>query len=135
MNKERWSSIWHQIHIISQLNPKNILKIGTGNGIFKSFISSYIGNTQTLDIDPELNPDILGTAKSLPFKENSYDVVCAFQVLEHLPYDDALVSFCEMMRVNRKKVILSLPDARPVYQIHIPKLRIDSLLLPRQFAN
>lgn len=135
MNKERWNSVWHQIHITTQLNPRNILEIGTGNGLFKLFISHCIDNTQTLDIDPELNPDILGTVKAIPFKDNSFDAVCAFQVLEHLPYNDALISFSEMMRVSRKHVILSLPDSRPVYQIHIPKLRINCLLLPRPFRK
>jgi len=65
-----------------------------------------------VDIDPELKPDFVATAAQLPFKNNSYDCVCAFQVLEHLKYDESIAAFKEMARVARKNIVISLPDSR-----------------------
>jgi hypothetical protein len=55
------------------------------------------------------------------------------KMLEHLPYEAALQAFGEMVRVRRSHVIISLPDARPVwrYQIHIPKLGPCDFFIPR----
>ena len=54
-------------------------------------------------------------------------------MLEHLPYETALQAFAEMVRVSRRHVVISLPDARPVwqYRYHVPKFGTRSLLFPR----
>ena len=72
-------------------------------------------------------------ATALSFADASYDVVCAFQMLEHLPYETALQAFAEMVRVSRHNVVISLPDALPVwqYRYHVPKFGTRSLLFPR----
>ena len=64
-------------------------------------------------------------------------LVCAFQLLEHLPYETALQAFAEMVRVSRWHVVSSLPDARPVwpYRLHIPKFGTRSLLFPRSILK
>ena len=64
-------------------------------------------------------------------------LVCAFQLLEHLPYETALQAFAEMVRVSRWHVVISLPDARPVwpYRLHIPKFGTRSLLFPRSILK
>ena len=60
-------------------------------------------------------------------------MVCASQMLEHLPYETALQAFAEMIRVSRRHVVISLPDARPVwqYRYHVPKFGTRFLLFPR----
>ena len=135
MCKARWNSVWHQLDEVIRLNPESVLEIGPGIGLFKLVGRLYGVRVETLDIDQELEPDHIGTVTSLPFEDNSYDVVCAFQILEHLPYERSLIGLREMARVSRSKVVISLPDARPVwpYKIHIPKIGVLNLLIPRPF--
>jgi hypothetical protein len=62
-------------------------------------------------------------------------LVCAFQVLEHLPYELALQAFAEMVRVSRRYVVISLPDAKPLwrYLAHIPLFGPVEFVVPRPF--
>jgi len=133
MNKARWISVWHQLDEVIRLKPENVLEIGPGPGLFKHTASLFGLKVETLDLDPDLNPDHVGSATALPFADNTYDMVCAFQMLEHLPYEEALLAFREMTRVSRKHVVISLPDAKIVwrYQFHIPKLGAFEFFLPQ----
>ena len=133
MSKERWASIWHQLDEIQQLEPESVLEIGPGPGVFKSLVANLGVNIETLDIDPELKPDHVSSVTAMPLGSSSYDVVCAFQVLEHLPYEVSLNAFKEMVRVSRRNVVISLPDARAVwrYEFHVPKLGPLKFLMPR----
>ena len=133
MTKLRWISVWHQIDEVLRLEPETVLEIGPGSGLFKSAASLFGITVETLDLDPELQPDHVGSITDIPLKDSGYDVVCAFQVLEHLPYESSLKAMSEMARVSRRNVVISLPDARAVwrFQFYIPKLRSFDLLIPR----
>lgn len=135
MHKARWNSLWHQIDEVIRLNPTKVLEIGPGPGVFKYMANLFGVVVDTLDIDPELKPDFIGSATLMPLQDNSYDVVCAFQVLEHLPYESALQAFGEMVRVSKHHVVISLPDAKPVwrYLLYFPKLGYLDRLVPRPF--
>lgn len=52
---------------------------------------------------------VLGDARRLPFRDRSFDVVVAAEVIEHLEKDDASELLREMERVARKKIIISCP--------------------------
>jgi predicted SAM-dependent methyltransferase len=133
LKKPRWSSLWHQLDEVIKLKPENVLEIGPGAGVFKQNAAHFNIQVETLDLDPELKPDYVGSADSLPFANNSYDVVCAFQMLEHLPYEIALRAFSEMARVSKKNIVISLPDSTIVwrYTFYIPKLGSYTLHIPR----
>jgi SAM-dependent methyltransferase len=124
MDISRWLSFWHQLDEVIKLNPTNVLEIGPGPGLFKTVGHSFGVNVKTLDLDPELNPDYVGSALSMPFDDASFDITCAFQMLEHLPYQDSLAAFTEMVRVSKRYIIISLPDAERVFrwQVYIPKI-------------
>lgn len=124
ISKERWASMWHQLNEVISLQPESVLEIGPGPGVFKTLAKSFGLHVETLDIDPELNPDHIASADDMPFEDKSYDVVCAFQMLEHVPYDLSLKIFSEMSRVARKRVIISLPDAHTIwsYSVYVPKI-------------
>lgn len=133
MNKGRWASVWHQLDEVIRLEPANVLEIGPGPGVFKQVAGLFGLTVETLDLDPDLKPDHVGSATALPFADASYDVVCAFQMLEHLPYKTALLAFAEMVRVSRRHVVISLPDARMMwgYSFHVPKFGSRTILVPR----
>ena len=133
MSKDRWCSVWHQLDEVIQLQPKNVLEIGPGSGVFKQMGTLFAVPVETLDLDPELNPDHVGSATALPFRDNAYDVVCAFQMLEHLPYETSLQAFKEMARVSQRHVVISLPDAKTLwrYRFQLPKLGVHDFFIPR----
>jgi predicted SAM-dependent methyltransferase len=111
-DKKRWVSIWHQLNEVISLRPTSVLELGPGPGLFKK-LAKHIGiMVETVDIDPELKPDFLASVLELPFDDNSCDCVCAFQMLEHLPYGESIQTFNEMVRVAKRNVIISLPDSK-----------------------
>jgi SAM-dependent methyltransferase len=132
MSKPRWISIWYQFNEIQKLRSSSILEVGPGSGLLKAIARVYSINIETLDPDPDLKPDHVGCVSEIPLPDSSYDVVCAFQVLEHMPYDVSIKALAEMARVSRRYVIISLPDAGRAFQykIHIPWLGIFQFTIP-----
>lgn len=107
---DRWSSYWHQIKEILSLDPKDVLEIGVGEKVLSSYLTNNTEiNYKSVDIADDLKPDIVASLDKLPLEDNSFDVVCAFEVLEHLPFEKFVNSLNELKRVSRSYVILSLP--------------------------
>lgn len=133
MTKKRWFSLWHQLDEIQRLKPAKVLEVGPGPGLFKTVAAVFGITVETLDFDPDLKPDYVGSAIAMPFRDETYDVVCAFQVLEHLPYEVSLQAFAEMVRVCRSHVVISLPDARIAYryQFYLPRVGTYDFLIHR----
>jgi ubiquinone/menaquinone biosynthesis C-methylase UbiE len=111
MAKTRWASVWHQVDEVLSFKPQSVLEVGPGPGVFKAVLGRFGPDVKTLDLDPDLSPDYMASADSMPFDDKAFDVVCAFQMLEHVPYEKSLEIFREMVRVARKGVVISLPDA------------------------
>jgi len=109
-HKGRWYSYYHQYQNIFNHDPKSVLEIGTGNGITAKMLRDNGIQTTTLDIDPETKPDVIGSVLQLPFKNNSFDIAVAFEILEHLPFSSFSAAIKELTRVSKKYVIISLPD-------------------------
>lgn len=133
MDKRRWTSLWHQLNEVIAQKPDSILEIGVGSGIFKNAAITFGLKVKTLDIDPELRPDYLASATDIPLPDYSVDVACAFQVLEHLPFDESMRALRELCRISRKSVIISLPDVETSWAstLTIPKFGTLRFVLPR----
>ncbi len=131
-SKGRFCSYWHQINEIISLNPKAVLEIGIGSGFVFKYLKERKINIIALDIDKKLNPDIVGNIMSLPFGDNVFDVVAAYEVLEHQPYENFYKSLHEIFRVSSAYAILSLPDVDRVYRFNmqIPLLGEIKKLIP-----
>lgn len=114
LSKQRLASYWHQIDEIIQLQPTSVLEIGVGSGFMRQQLAVLgIPNVISADIDAALGPDVMADVRQLPIGDDSVDMAVAFQVLEHLPYDDFEPALRELRRVARKTVLLSLPDRTP----------------------
>jgi len=100
VHKRRWASMWHQLDEVLSLQAASVLEIGPGPGILKAMAALFDTRVETLDIDPELRPDHVASASDLPFADRAYDVVCAFEMLEHVPYEKSLSIFGELARVD-----------------------------------
>src|SRR6476646_4713963 len=82
---ERWMSYWHQIRAVLSVRPRTVLEIGPGSGVFRSYLRSKGIEVKTRDID--YVADITKLDATLP-AGLTFDAVCAFQVLEHLPFGE-----------------------------------------------
>jgi ubiquinone/menaquinone biosynthesis C-methylase UbiE len=111
---DRWSSYYYQLREVLNLSPSSILEVGVGDKVFGNYI---INNTdidyKNLDIASDLKPDILGSVDQMPIESSSFELVCAFEVLEHLPFDLFEKSLREIARVSSKYAVLSLPHFGP----------------------
>ena len=124
--KEYFISYWQQINEIYKLNPNRVLEIGIGSGFISTYLKRRDINIKTLDFDRQLTPDIVGSVLNIPFKNNSFDIVACYEVLEHLPFDNVSKALIEIYRITKSSAILSLPDVYPKIRIHvqIPLIRI-----------
>jgi SAM-dependent methyltransferase len=141
MDKKRWTSVWHQLDEIISAGPSSVLEIGPGVGLFKAAAAVYGLHVETFDIDPDLKPDHLGSVFEMAFGDGEFDAVCAFQMLEHLEYENVLRAVKEMGRVAKSHLILSVPEATKRYPLHVtvPKVGMVTLQIPyphlRPIAN
>ena len=135
MTKRRWASFWTQLNEISRLSPDKVLEVGPGKGLLKEIGALERFNISTVDHDSDLKPDHVGSIQSLPFENGSFDLVCAFQVLEHIEYADVPNALRELKRVATKHVLISLPNAQVVwrYRIYLPTLGERDFMFRRPF--
>ena len=79
-------------------------------GLLSSMLKCICKEVVTVDFAEDLKPDIVSDIKSIPLKDSAFDVVCSFQVLEHIPWCEVPNALREMTRLSRKHVLFSVPD-------------------------
>ena len=124
---------------VSELHPTSLLDVGCGEGVVTERFAALLPQTSVIGIDADdealaaewalRSRDNLafqiGSGYELPFTDDSYDVACAIEVLEHVERpNDVLVEMC---RVARRALILSVPRE--------PAWRISHLLAGRNVAD
>lgn len=117
-------------HLKKQIGKSNsikILNIGIATGKTSELLSEF-GEVKSVEFDeacfnftkekvPQLDL-IQGSILELPFEDNQFDLVCAFDVIEHVKDDELAVS--EMKRVCKKKgmVFVSVPAYKFLWSDH-----------------
>ncbi len=106
--------------------PLDILNIGPGGGStsimlenfgrvksleFDEVLFDYCKNEQKLDVDK-------GSITNLPYRDESYDIVCAFDVIEHI--EDDKKAMVELKRVVKKNglVLITVPAFHFMWSRH-----------------
>lgn len=105
----RFSSYFYQVDAVIKSKPEKVLEIGIGNKTVANYLKEFGFDLTTYDFDQNLNPDVVGDIRKLPFHDNEFDTVMACEVLEHIPFEDFEKALLEMRRVSKKNVIISIP--------------------------
>jgi len=111
----RFVSYYWQLKKVFATDPKSILEVGVGDRVFGDFIKNNTTVQYTsVDVADDLKPDVIGSVLELPFADKSFDVTCAFEVLEHLPFEHFDQAVRELARVARTHVVISVPHFGPM---------------------
>jgi SAM-dependent methyltransferase len=105
--------------------PTRILEIGVGEGIVNARVRERFPDAAVIGLDlpdDELAADwddlgldcLFGDATSLPFADDTFDLVMAIEVFEHLP--DTAAALAELGRVCSGAFIASVPF-EPIWRI------------------
>lgn len=108
-NLPRFVSYYNQIDLVRALDPKEILEVGIGSGFLSNYLRSRDYAVTTADYDKTLGPDIVCDIRNIPLEDGSFELVMAFEILEHVPYEEALNGIKEMGRISSRYVVLSVP--------------------------
>lgn len=134
-SKDRWVSYWYQIRKVLQFNPKSVLEIGPGSKTVTDMLRKAGIGVTTADVAPDLVPDIIASVTKLPMPDDSFDLVLAAEVLEHLPFVEFPLALTEIHRVSKRYAVISLPHAGYVFSLEfkIPLLRKVELIYKLPF--
>ncbi len=132
----RFISYFYQVDLSQDLvdSGAKILEIGKGNGFYSDYMKKLGYQVTTCDFDKDLNPDVVADVRKLPFPDDSFDLVTAFEVLEHLPFADLEVALGELKRVSKSKAVISLPY-RSTYFEMVLKFPFIRKILRRPFLD
>ncbi len=103
-----------------------ILDAGTGTGANSIWLSRY-GEVVSMEFDKDCIDYssqrnglkyIQGSLLQLPFKNESFDLICAFDVIEHI--EDHQLAVSEMIRVCKPggKILITVPAFRHLWSEH-----------------
>lgn len=107
--------------------PLKVLNVGVATGytsvLLKEFgeISSIEYEESCYDFVKENVEDIglqLGSILELPFDDNSFDLVCAFDVVEHVIEDDVAVSELKRVCKDDAFVVITVPAFMSLWSNH-----------------
>lgn len=107
-------------------SPLKILNVGIATGATSQMLEKY-GDVTSLEYDEdcceflreELGMEVInGSVLELPFADNEYDLVCAFDVVEHV--EDDVLAVQEMKRVCKTggDVFITVPALMSLWSQH-----------------
>ena len=110
-------SLSAQINCIYNLKPTNILEVGKGNGFVSDFLRKAGYSVTTFDINPSLNPDIIGDVMELDkyFSNDEFSLVTCSEVLEHIPFKNFQKVLAELSNISKEHVFLTLPRCQRTF--------------------
>jgi hypothetical protein len=105
----RWASYREMVREVTRINPTSVLEIGPGNRVTSNILQALGFEVYTLDINRLVKPDVVGSVTALPIRRDSFDMIVAQQVLEHLPWDTFAPIIWSMHKIANTAII-SVPD-------------------------
>jgi Methyltransferase domain len=135
LSKAHLESYQLQMRTIRNLKDvKKVLEIGPGEAFCARNLRELGYDYHTLDFNDTYSPTIVADfSKYDPTSTERYDLTCAFQVLEHFPYNEFLTNLQKLRELSDKYVFISLPYSCFGFSINInfqlgQSLRLDKRL-------
>ena len=118
--EERFVSYQAQLAEIMRTKPRSVMEVGVGDQVVGHYLKNNTPIAYTgVDIADDVGADVIAPVTKLPFPDKSFDVSCAFEVLEHLPFDQFQPALKELARVARTHVLISLPHFGPMLSLSL----------------
>ena len=95
------------VNMISDNQYRTILDIGCRDKILKKYLNENV-IYQGIDFEESHEVIAYNLEEGIPFPDNSFDVVFALDVLEHV--ENIHFLFSEILRVTKKEAIVALPN-------------------------
>jgi ubiquinone/menaquinone biosynthesis C-methylase UbiE len=108
--------------------PKTVLHVGCGTAPLPAGLFDGM-NEVRLDIDPAVNPDVVGSITDIPLLSGVVDAIYSSHNIEHLAEHEVPKAFSEFYRVLKPggKIIIEVPDVQSVAE-SIPKIGLNGVL-------
>jgi hypothetical protein len=106
---DKWLCYYWQIRNVFERKATRVLEIGVGSKVVTSYLRRNGIELTTLDIDPALDPDYVGSVTQLPFGSGEFDAVLCTEVLEHMPFEQSQQAILEIARVSKAYAFVTVP--------------------------
>jgi hypothetical protein len=106
---DKWVTYFWTIQNTLSRNLREVLEVGVGSRVVSFCLRNASVDLTTLDIDPSLEPDHVGSVTAMPFPDRSFDGVVCTEVLEHMPFEETRKAIREIHRVTRRYAFITVP--------------------------
>ena len=127
-----WPSVWYQAGVpIIDESVGSVLEFGPGRGVSKALMEHFGIRHIGVDVNPFYAPDVLSTISEYSTEER-FDLVCAFEVLEHNPLEELKPNLEKFASLSKRYVFISVPfSGRWVsltVSVNLPRLNVQKKL-------
>ena len=122
-HRARWIHYFHQIRRVASLKRDHargkefsVLEVGPGHNVVTNYLRTCGISVKTLDMNPESKPDFCCSVVDIDayVPPESFDLVIACEILEHLPFQSFAPILRKMKDITRQFVFISVPDSRRI---------------------
>lgn len=126
LKSTKWDDNWYHVanNIIRYFKPASVFEVGCGKGFLVKALNDKKVPTKGCDISKYAIKNAFhkncynADASKIPEKDNSYELVCAIDVLEHLEEKDQQKTISEIKRITTRFVLIRCP-MYPYQNIHL----------------
>jgi len=132
----------HEALLRQAIAGKSVLDIGTGAGRFPAWCRAN-GASHAMGVDPaamavdayfdERDMVRQGSAVALPFQSRCFDLVCSFDVLEHIEPDNIDRAMAEHFRVASERVIVSIANMPDQHMVNGELVELHLIQQPAEW--
>ncbi len=111
-----WRLYWYQQKLLEKRIASNerIAEIGVGSMFTYNYLKSKGFNISSIDIDENKNPDVVANIVECNKSKLNYDVILAFNIFEHIPYNEFISVIKKLKTTNVKKIFICVPINRKI---------------------
>jgi len=119
LNNDQELIRFKDVYSLIPTSTNSILDVGCGNGAFLKYLEDNCSilrktgfeRSQTAIANKVCRSEIIaGSSDRIYYPDNSFDVVLALEVIEHLPFGIYESTLKELQRVAAKHIIISVPN-------------------------